>query len=239
MPCTQYSYMFSHLERLAREVKIFQVILFMIRSRIIIDWCVTVSWIPDGTTSLGYEPAYACSTGRLIVFGLTTLIYWNRLIIWPIIYNLSLMSLSFVSLFSLSFPSLYLAPSLSLSFLPSSSLFLNLSPLPSFFLPPESMEKQQKPELPSSLQSERWACADSTPLESHSIISGFWGLCGMHCPWDTVTEMTDNSHKFGPPKNRAATRWLSAHCALLPIREDAFMHWGQQKVPAHYLPASK
>lgn len=136
MPCTQYSYMFSHLERLAREVKIFQVILFMIRSRIIIDWCVTVSWIPDGTTSLGYEPAYACSTGRLIVFGLTTLIYWNRLIIWPIIYNLSLMSLFVFCFPFLSLLSLPLPCSLIVSFF--FTFFLSLSqPLaPALFLSP-------------------------------------------------------------------------------------------------------
>lgn len=56
MLCTQYLLMFSHLESLVG--KLFQVILFMIHSRIIIDWCVTVSWIPGGTTSLGYQPAY-------------------------------------------------------------------------------------------------------------------------------------------------------------------------------------
>ena len=128
IPCTQYSYMFSHLERLAREVKIFQVILFMIHSRLIVNWCVTASWIPDGTTSLGYEPAYARGTGMLIVFGLTTLIYWKRFIIWPIIYNLSLMSpfLFYFSFPSFSFLSLYLAHSLSLS--PSFSLFFTLLP---------------------------------------------------------------------------------------------------------------
>lgn len=101
MLCTQYLLMFSHLESLVG--KLFQVILFMIHSRIIIDWCVTVSWIPGGTTSLGYEPAYTHTTGRIIVFGLITLIYWNRLIIWPIIYNLSLMC-PFLSLLSLPLP---------------------------------------------------------------------------------------------------------------------------------------
>lgn len=132
MPCTQFSDMFSHLERPAKEVKMFQVILFVIHSRIIVDWWVMVSCIPDGTTSLGYELAYTCSTGRLIVFGLTTLIYRNRLISWPIIYSLSLMK---PSLFYFSFLSLLsLPPPCSLIF--SFSLFFALShPLvPALFL---------------------------------------------------------------------------------------------------------
>lgn len=146
------------------------------------------------------------STGRIILFGLTTLIYWNRLIIWPIIYKLSLMC-----------P--FLSP---LSSSPLHLLFLLLIPssLPFFYLSPrEIMDKKQKPELPSLLQFERWLHANNTPSALYSIISDFWGLCAMYCPWDSVTETTEDSYKSGPPKNRAAPQWLSSHCALLPITD--------------------
>lgn len=72
--------------------QVISMILFMIHSRIITDWCGTVSWIPGGTASFRISTCiYTHSTGRIIVSGLTALIYWIRLIIWPIIYNLSLM----------------------------------------------------------------------------------------------------------------------------------------------------
>lgn len=73
MPCTQSSCMFSHLGRTAGEVNMFQVIPYTIHSRVTADRCVMAFWIPDWTTYLGSEPAYAPSAWRLIVFSVTTL----------------------------------------------------------------------------------------------------------------------------------------------------------------------
>lgn len=63
---------------------------------------------------------------------------------------------------------------------------------------------------------EDWLHASNTHSALCSLISVFWGLCAMYCPWDSVTEVTENCHKPGPHKNRAAPQWPSSHCALLP-----------------------
>lgn len=178
----------------------------MIHSRTIIDWYVTVSWIPSATTSFRI---WTCIHTE----------YWEDNCIW--FNNTNLLKQAHYLAFNLE-------PEFNVSFC-LFSLFLSLAPsfppspplIPALFLSVSLWNHGQVAvvQLPPLLQFERWLHGNNSPWALYSIISDFWGLCATYCPWDRVTEMTENSHKSGLPKNRAAPQWLSSHCALLPIRD--------------------